>query len=96
LKQRAIIIAAALAFLCGAQASNLRAAQQLLASPFPLNSGINSMDTLAPQPHYHQHLLPDAAPASLGPNALGNPEHLHPYRHQHLLRDPYPREYWER
>jgi hypothetical protein len=95
LKRKAVLCGVSV-FLWCAPTSGLRAFQQLLSSPFPLNSGINSMDTPVVVPHYHQHLLPDAAPAANGPNAWGNPPRIHRYGRQRLVPSPYPREYWER
>jgi hypothetical protein len=94
--RRSLVICGVLIALCALRADPALALQQLIPAPYPQNSGPNSMEGPIMQPHDHQHLLPDAAPALNGPNALGNPHFGHLHRHQHLVPEPYPRQWWER
>jgi hypothetical protein len=94
--KRASLSAAAVGLLYLAQGGCLHAEQTLIPVPYPESSGINSMDQPIPQQHYHQHLIPDAAPAAKGPNALGNPHHLRRHYHQYPVPEPYPRQWWSR
>lgn len=94
--RRIFLISGALLVVGWFPIGSAEAAQPLIPSPYPENFGPNAMEGTTPHPHYHQHLLRDAAPALNGPNALGNPHFGRLHRHQHLVPEPYPRQWWNR
>jgi hypothetical protein len=94
--RKSLVICGLLVALCGLQAGPAQALQQLIPSPYPQSFGRNAMEGTIAEPHYHQHLLPDAAPALNGPNALGNPHFGHIHHHLHRVPEPYPRQWWPR
>ncbi len=88
------LIALAGLMLTAAPLGEARAAQQLIATPYPeMLGGSANLGGGAPVRHYHQHLIDDPVPQSLGPTALGNPHSIgNHHGRQRLLPTPYWRE----